>query len=438
MHACSVNESVVLSNCRRLYGFCFQSVSLMDIFGKVTIIFFEWYTKRQESFIFMFERRSEDSSKPEESEGPITRRHFLRSAGVGFGALALTILAGEKLGSRDEVPTYKHTKREPRETWETSFDTGDLAGADMPEGLFLDYFGIEDGKMPEHLTVNFPERLIAMWAKKNERAHHDPKVKATADAILDEYCRSEPTPSSVEQFTIEAGTVVKKVLENINWDAVRMLKGMSVGDVELAQKLLKGVSGTNLTALCMTELMPSDNGRINKSAFDLLLQYAGKEFIESVPALYDSLVSFGPYQFTAHALDGKGQEPVGASIMNVALPERMRIPEEVSGLRGDAHHTAAMLYVIENVCNLINTLKQQSQAETVLGRLDNLAGERPEDVALFLATAHHAPDAAIRTAAEWLEQVTDDDAQTFLALCPPRILKYATRMQKHLEVLHKK
>lgn len=386
----------------------------------------------------IFERQPRDSSEPEEPKGLVTRRHFLRSAGVGFGALALTALAGNELGPSDEVPAHEHTTREPRETWDTSFDTGDLAGADMPEKLFTDYFGIEDGKMPERLTVNFPERLIAMWAKKNERSHGNSKVKAVADAVLGEYCKNEPTPSSVEQFTAEADAVVKKVLENINWDAVRMLKGMSEPDIELVQKLLKDVSGANLTALCMTELMPSENGHINKGAFNLLLQHAGKEFVESVPALYDPLVSFGPYQFTAHALDGAAAEPVGASIINAALPERLRIPDTVGSLRGAAHHVAAILYMIDNACYLIGHLKNQRQDKTVLTRLSNLAGEKPEDIALFLASAHHAPEAAIRTAEEWLKQADDEQARTFLTLCPPRIAKYASRMNKHLQVLNEK
>ncbi len=386
----------------------------------------------------IFERQPRDFSEPNEPKNLVTRRHFLRSAGVGLGALALTSLAGEKLGSSDEVPVREHITREPRETWEASFDTGELAGADMPEKLFVEYFGIEDGKMPERLTVNFPERLIAMWVKKNERSHGNLKVKAVADAVLDEYCKNEPTPSSAEQFTAEADNAVRVVLKNINWDAVRMLKGMSEPDIELVQKLLKGVSGVNLSALCMTELMPSENGRINKSAFDLLLQHAGKEFIESIPALYDPLVSFGPYQFTTHALDGAAAEPVGASIINAALPERLRIPDTVGSLRGAAHHAAAVLYMVDNACHLISYLKNQRQDKTVLTRLSNLAGEKPEDIALFLASAHHAPEAAIRTAGEWLEQADDEQARTFLALCPPRIAKYARRMNNHLQVLNEK
>lgn len=386
----------------------------------------------------IFERQSRDFGESEESKGLVTRRHFLRSVGAGFGALAVTALAGEKLGSGDEVPVGEDITREPRETWESSFDTGDLAGADISEKLFVDYFGIEDGKMPERLSVNFPERLIAMWAKKNKRSHGDPKVKAVADAVLDEYCKHEPTPSNVEQFTAEADNVVRDVFKNINWDAVRMLKGMSQGDIELAQKLLRNISGSSLAALCMTELMPSENGRINRSAFDLLLQHAGKEFIESVPALYDPLVSFGPYQFTAHALDGKSLKPAGASVINAALPEQMRIPDEVSSLRGRAHHTAAILYTIENACNFINTLKQQSQAEVLLGRLGGLVGDGSEDVALFLATAHHAPGAAMHTVMVWLEQANDEHARSFLALCSSRIATYATRMRRHLEVLNEK
>lgn len=374
-------------------------------------------------------------SEERPSSPTLSRRSFLRRAGKGLGAVALTSLISGSTGLENGIDRT----RELRKTWETTFNTGELAGVDMPEQLFAQYFGIENGVMPEELTVNFPVQLIEMWTRKNERSHNNPEVQAVSNALLDEYCSREPSPSSVEQFTAEAEFALSDVLAHINWDAVRMLKTLSVEDMELVQRLVGKISGEYFTGLCMTELMPSKDGKVNRAALDLLLTQAGKEFIESVPALYDPLVSFGPYQFTAHALDAAGLEPVGASIINQALPISTRIPNTVAELRGSQHHTAAVLYVIENAGNLVTSLKHAKTSHVepqLLERLGRVVQDTPEELMLFFASAHHAPGSAQATFEKWLDQLDVEQPRSYAELCSPRIATYTARMDRNIKALH--
>jgi len=122
-----------------------------------------------------------------------------------------------------------------------------------------------------------------------------------------------------------------------------------------------------------------------KMCLTYLLQNAGREFAERIPAVYDGLTSFGPYQFTEKALFETPEEVRGASRLNEHV-DGERIPGSVSKLRGIEHHQAAYLLATQHIIKLIQNLDEDGVAVLEAGWEDNMS-----DIAQFIAAAHNYP-----------------------------------------------
>jgi hypothetical protein len=174
--------------------------------------------------------------------------------------------------------------------------------------------------------------------------------------------------------------------------------------------------------------MPAADGNLNVKIMEILLRNAGSNYLFTIPALYDKLLSLGLYQFTSYAVNSGTKQ--GASRINAFLPTLVRIPGSVIELRNGEHHRAAFLFSLDNLANLVKKVdKKEFQA------LKNVRRMKPGDIVTFMATAHHAPGLAIRNARAWLQQGGKGSLNAFLK---GRLVSYGRKSDNNLVALENK
>lgn len=268
---------------------------------------------------------------------------------------------------------------------EEVIDFGSLANRKFgyPLNIYLGTHHQGDEAVPvsEKHTVNFKKQLEKLWEIKKQKSKGNKVVEETAQNLIDSYTTKEVM--SYSAFDNYLDSIIEEINENLDWNLVGEIKKLSNEEMKTLREISETIGTQELVAYLLTEIMPTNDGSVNKRVFEVLLQNAGKEYIESIPALGDKLTSFGPYQFTQYAVYDTGKEKRGASIVNQALPREMKIPGSTSMLRGDDHYKAAYLFAINNITDLI---KSGYEVETI----------SKEDLAVYIATAHHSPTNAIK------------------------------------------
>jgi hypothetical protein len=346
---------------------------------------------------------------------PFYQRHRTRMA------LALVLFLVAFILAASTVRTTKLIVLErPRD-----YSTATLKGRKLG-GLFADYTGIT-GEVPEKIKVDFNGHLLRLWQKKEKAAPDNKVVKETGTQLVKEYVKGPRTLITAEQYVALINSEVEAAQAALDWEQVGKLKNLSEDQLALVKKISLSIEGTDILAYSLTELMPGRDGTLNLLVLDFLLQNAGSEYIERLPALYDTKTSFGPFQFTEYALYDTPRGQRGASIINRALPQERRIPGSVSKLRGTQHYVAAYLFMIDNFANLAKAA-QKEEYET----LSNKWRAKKDDLIIFSATAHHGPYGALRFARRWL---ANDAKLPYVVSCSGRYIEYARKTQANLDAV---
>jgi LysM repeat protein len=261
--------------------------------------------------------------------------------------------------------------------------------------------------------------------KKNNRV-----VEEARDKAIQEYSRiKKPTRMSLEEYVREADHSIDTIKKNIDWGKVGKLKGLSSNQVELVKSIASNITGKDMITYSLTEIMPSkSDGLKNKMVMDMILRTGGREFLEFAPAIFDDRTSFGPYQFTSHALYSLNGKHKGASLINQALPESQQIPGSVIKLRGNDHHKAAYLFVINNIGALVDKLDRKE-----FNTLWNNYANHKDDLVGYIATAHHRPGNAITAGRLWLANNCRYD---FKRSCDGNILEYAKKTALNFKAMN--
>ncbi len=275
-------------------------------------------------------------------------------------------------------------------------DLSTISGRNLSD-LYVKMLGIPSGIIPSHAEINFSKVLADMWVGKLTRK------KGVSEATIDNahtpvaLYQEDARKINLKQFITEAEAEVKIVKANLNWDKV--CAGYKLKDKQcFTLKLVaKDIRGLDLVAYGMTELLPSSDGKLNVKYLDILLKNAGSNFVMAVPAMADSYLSLGFYQFTSLALRDDGIALEGASKASRYLPEKYRIPGSVIKLRNGENHRAAYLFVIHNLATLVKKLNEKQTAT-----LQSVAKSKPGDIVTFMAVAHHSPSGAIKAMKSWL------------------------------------
>lgn len=340
----------------------------------------------------------------ESGEKGLSRRKFMRLslAAGALGAAGMFVRDVEKdkkrveaLRAKDAEPqiaTFLYAEKQPVE-----YDTRALEG--MRFGPPLNHIVGIYGKAGSTEAIDFKYQLARMLQQKLEKLQgdepaeefdmHHPGLLEALEHIYKDY--KGEGKMLIEDYTEYVHALVENVRDSLQWPRIEKRFALGAHQATLLQRFERELNGESMTAYAMTELMPTEHGPTNVRIMDFLLQNAGKSYLDSVPALGDRELSFGPYQFTAHALrqsDGKRQPDHGASLMD-ALLERRVLPPNVASLRGDDHYRAAYLFALYNLTLLVKDFGEK-ESERLLPHVQQLVSA----VHSYIPAAHNAPSDA--------------------------------------------
>ncbi len=320
------------------------------------------------------------------------------------------------------------TKKEQiRQAMPNEYDSLGLEGRTL-NSLFSLYTGVpESATVGKTISVDFNEQLSQLWSMKKERSKGNSVIDEVISSQVKKYVNTTPTRMTFTEYLAEANKAIEDTKKNLDWEIVARNKRLSKRQLGALKKVSGSIGAEEIMSYALTELMPSHNGSLNIDVMDFLLRNAGREYVELIPALFDSKTSFGPYQFTPHALHDDERDIRGASIINRALPEQERIPGSVKLLQGNDHHKAAYLFAINNLADLI-----RNTSEKQLKTLEDYSEFSSEGIVKYVGTAHHRPRDALRAGKRWLGH---DARYAYSVSCSGPILEYSRKTRENHEAI---
>ncbi len=292
--------------------------------------------------------------------------------------------------------------------------------------LYMKYLNLPKGPFPPYVTVSFDERMARMYEQKVEFARcstnklqvktcvwSSETVLAQAPLLLSQYLADDKMKMSLHDMVAIASERVKNAQSNLKMDALCKDNNykLSLNECSLLKSIFVDITGKDLLAYGMTELLPSADGKFNVMYMNMLLREAGASFVYHVPALGDGYASLGLYQFTMFALRNDHEAVAGASRVNAFVQEGgMKIPDSVVYLRGHDHHTAAYFFAVNNVATLLRKLSDEQVAT-----LAKLHKTHKGEMVMIIACAHHNPKHTFKTVARWLDAMEKYEARLAIA-----------------------
>ncbi len=301
------------------------------------------------------------------------------------------------------------------------------------------YVGVS-GKAPEFDKINFVENLGDLWQRKLARGV-TPATQKSYQEVVARYQASDRGLTTLPEFVAEADNEIKTVNAALDYDALcstwdeRVRKSSAKekhylygGGCSLLKDMASQISGRDLVAYGMTELLPSREGMVNARLMEVLLQNAGSEYLNSLPALGDPMLSFGFYQFTSNAIRHDADGAQGASMINLYVDKSAQLTTgSVIGLKGVEHHRAAFMFAVYNIANWIRFSTPEERDE-----LRQLLPSHMDQVAQFMAVAHHLPAPAINRARHWVQGGGEKPLVSYLG---PSLTIYANKTKTNRAAL---
>ena len=276
--------------------------------------------------------------------------------------------------------------------------------------------------IPASASINFADNLSRLWDRKLKIANVSGATRNNADKIVLRYTNSFPDTKSATSFVAEIDGIAIGSHKAIDYAALCGNLHIAPVQCQALRQVSGKIRGQHLAAYGMTELFPSQNGEFNYTLLDTLLKNAGENYIQSIPALGDTLLSVGFYQFTSYAVRHDATNVEGASVVSKVSSEK--IPGSVMALEGSQHHQAAYYFAVYNMARLVQKLSVKD-AHTFAGC--NMGG-----VTQFMATAHHMPTRAISNAQSW---IAGGCTKPFRAYTSAHLKEYATKTVNNLVAL---
>lgn len=281
--------------------------------------------------------------------------------------------------------------------------------------LYTDYLGLKKGVIaPPYVEVSFENQMKLLYNKKVNfsKCKKNGKCKEASDTVLVQmpilfknYLDNDKKKMSLKTFVGVADNKVMLAKKSLDWNKVckryqpkNDTQALNKKKCALIQEVVSRLTGKDMVAYGMTELLPSAEGRLNVAYLDVLLQNAGAEFLYHVPALGDEYASFGFYQFTMYALRRDAEATEGASIINSFVKDGgEKIPDSVVYLKGHEHHVAAFYFAVHNLSRMVFSLSSEG-----LKNLSKKHESYQDEMVMYVAAAHHAPGTAHKKTVRWI------------------------------------
>jgi hypothetical protein len=168
------------------------------------------------------------------------------------------------------------------------------------------------------------------------------------------------------------------------------------------QSLAEHITPEIMLAYITTELMPAPDRGI--AMLEFLTKHAGVEFVERIPAISDSELSFGPFQLTPYVVGDKGSVTELLKVMHSdLLPNSL---EEFSSI--EDHMRAGLLFAFQNILALVQDACREGRYDEVITILEGAnSGRTAENSSVFfefISAAHHRPESAREAMNNWLSK----------------------------------
>ncbi len=302
-----------------------------------------------------------------------------------------------------------------------TYSTGELAGRTIGD-LYAGYIGVRH--IPKQVTADPARQLDSLWRVKESCYKEAAIVRSLHAELLASY-KKEKTAKTLAQFVAVADNAIGVVKNDMDWEKFSRLYRLDGRQMSVLKMLASRLNGRDFVAYGMTEIMPSADGLLNLQVLEFLTRNYGPEFVYRIPAVNDRYASFGFFQFTSLALDGRTS--VGASRASKALM-RNPLPSSVQDVQGELQFRAAYLFAIHNIASTLRTLS--SKELTVLAKLGS---KNHDDLIQFIAAAHNGPAHARSATHRWLG--TEMKYDFFISVKNDNVRKYAYKTKMNLLAL---
>ena len=325
----------------------------------------------------------------------ITRRDFIRTASLAFGAIAFSSLdmfaAGKERESilltdiydnkyntiNDELAlARKFYSMSLQDLVDKRIITPELGDLSLP-------LGVGDGSR----KVNLLKGMKDMW--NNKRGIKKSVILQKKRDYFVGKMRNGSAKSSLRKYRKEE---IQQAVNLVSAIHANYRGKLGKEEMKFMDTFVETFSPNILLAYNIHELTPTKylKKRVNPVAksyfFDKYLQVGGKEFIEGYPARYDALLSYGPFQLTHYAMDT-------IKTMNKYSP--IKAPTSMGAYTSLSQHVnAAAMFAYGNFVNLARSVDNGK----VLGKLNNgLDRMKTREKRIFFsgitACLHHMPSA---------------------------------------------
>lgn len=295
-------------------------------------------------------------------------------------------------------------------------------------GLIGSYLGLR-GELPATAKINFATNLDKMWERKLRITRVTGATVTNKERIVAEYRDNDPYYTDIDGYMNDIRDQINIARDGLDYNRYCAKRKMNPNECYTLKHTMKKFDQRNFAAYGMTEVMPTANGRLNYELLDTLLQNAGANYINSIPALGDPLLSKGFYQFTSYAVRHDGERIEGANLVSQYATREAQISGSVLNIKHDESHRAAFYFATYNMSNLVKKLSRRELLILTSGRCTS--GQLTE----FVATAHHLPAVAIRNAKQWISKGCLKDYRNYTG---PSLTRYSTKTSNNLAELNRR
>ncbi|MCF7798615.1 hypothetical protein K9M74_01810 [Candidatus Woesearchaeota archaeon] len=274
-------------------------------------------------------------------------------------------------------------------------------------GMYKMYTGFATEKTDFDFAMNF------MWTRKVAKMNG--RFAGLATIWAQAYDQKTTSKSNLQEFKKTLGETLDDMLSSLDkhdyygiGDSAATKDGMiSIAFHDEKKRFLdnymNNLNENILVAYTLTELFPDINPAFNLASFDKLLKEAGPEFIYNIPALGDSWLSHGPFQFTSQII-----QPNGAPSLNQYFSDNFCIPASMEDYdTPEEHNRAAVMTIIYNAELLANKLYTAGEIKNFNDNFEALSKREQE---IFIAgqasAAHHYSSTSASTVRDYQMAVT--------------------------------
>jgi hypothetical protein len=237
-----------------------------------------------------------------------------------------------------------------------------------------------EGRLNQEHTFDSINALSSAWNIKTKNKGLSEMAAKNRTTFLEEFGRSFKHKMTLQQYVMNIDEVLRRLKVDFDFEKFGAAFNLSGPKIELFKRIMNKVDAKAMIAYALTEIGPVDpldeKGLVpdNIKLLDFALRTGGSEFVDFIPSMHDSLLSFGPYQLTRYAVgnspvvnnkdevkkteDGRViTKPDGALIANKFVRgEKNKISTRLGDIRGAEHHRAAWLLAAVHVALVLRKL----------------------------------------------------------------------------------